>query len=90
VAFRVVRRAVEHDVADLVRLRAEMFRAMGNADHGDPGWQDSAGERFRRRMDDPRFCIVVVEANDEVVATAMAACVTRLPHHQRPKAVMSW
>ena len=81
---RVVRRADEHDVADLVRLRAEMFRAMGNPDHGDPGWQDSAGEWFRRRLDDQRFCLVVVEMNDEVVATAMGAVRDSAPSPAAP------
>lgn len=83
-ASRVVRRAVEHDLTDLVRLRAEMFRAMGNADHAEQRWQDSAREWFRHRLDDPRFRIVVVESNNEVVATAMGALRDSAPSPSAP------
>ncbi|MFP5021590.1 GNAT family N-acetyltransferase [Pseudonocardia phyllosphaerae] len=68
---RTVRRAVERDVPDLVRLRAEMFRAMGTPGHDAPSWQAAAAGWFTERIGDPRFCFAVVETGGAVVATAM-------------------
>ena len=71
VTTRRVRRAMAHDVEDVVRLRVEMFRAMGVPQHGSADWQAAAAEWFTRRLEDPRFCIVVVEVDGAVVATAL-------------------
>lgn len=68
-----VRRAVASDVAALVELRSEMFRAMGTSGVEHPGWRRSAQDWFRAHLDDPRVCIVVVQVGSRVVSTAMAA-----------------
>ncbi|ANY07943.1 GNAT family N-acetyltransferase [Pseudonocardia sp. HH130630-07] len=81
---RVLRRATTGDVADLVRLRAEMFRAMGSPDHDAPGWRAAAARWFTDRLDDPRVRIVVVEVGGRVVATAMGAVRDSAPAPSAP------
>ncbi|MEU6698660.1 GNAT family N-acetyltransferase [Pseudonocardia sp. NPDC046786] len=68
---RQIRRAAARDIEDVVRLRAEMFRAMEVSQHDATDWQAAAAEWLTRRLDDPRFCVMVVEVGGAVVATAM-------------------
>ncbi|WP_210414802.1 GNAT family N-acetyltransferase [Microlunatus elymi] len=69
---QVPRRAVGSDVAALVTLRAEMFKAMG-VDDGCEDWRANAHAWFRARIDDPAYGIFVVEHDGRVVACAVGA-----------------
>ena len=60
------------DVGALVRLRAEMFKAMG-VDDGSETWRSNAQAWFRERIDDPTYGIFVVERDGGVVACAVGA-----------------
>lgn len=73
VAGRLVRRAVVSDVPALVELRAEMFLAMRSAGVESSEWRTSAQDWFISHLDDARVCIVVVEVEQRLVSTAMAA-----------------
>ena len=67
-----VREATHGDVDALVSLRAEMFRAMGS-DTGDAAapWRTAAAEWFADHLDSERVFVAVVEADGQVVASAM-------------------
>lgn len=79
VTGRLVRRAVLSDVPALVELRAEMFLAMGSAGVESSEWRMSAQDWFISHLDDARVCIVVAEAGQRLVSTAMAAVRDRSP-----------
>lgn len=81
---RIVRRARLSDVPDLVELRAEMFRAMGTVDVEESAWQASAEDWFRAHLHDERVCIVIVEAGQRAVSTAMAAIRDSVPSPSAP------
>lgn len=66
------RRAGRGDVDTLVELRAEMFYAMGIT-NADDSWRARAREWFIARIDDPAYCLFVVEDTGQVVACAMGA-----------------
>ena len=83
-AGRVVRRASVSDVPVLVELRAEMFRAMRTAGVDCAGWRASAADWFAAHVNDPRVCIVIVEAGQRVVSTAMAAIRESAPSPNAP------
>lgn len=55
-----------------MRLRAEMFAAMGVAE-SDPGWRSRAADWFAARLDLDDYCFVVVEVDGAVVAGAAGA-----------------
>ena len=80
-AAPAVRDARASDVDELVRLRAEMYLAMG---HGTdvPGWRVAAAEAFHHRLaHDDDFLVVVVDAadGDGLVASATATVEHYLP-----------
>ena len=76
-----VRDASVRDVGELVRLRGEMFLAMGT-DLDVPGWREAAAEAFRRRLArDEDFLVVVVDGPD---ATGLVASATAGVEHYLP------
>ena len=72
VADVVVRSAHDRDVPALVELRGEMFKAMGVTEQ-DPSWRKQARLWFIERLENPSYCIVVIEAKGAVVACALGA-----------------
>nr|WP_179670295.1 GNAT family N-acetyltransferase [Nocardioides thalensis] len=68
----MVRKAATPDVDALVDLRAEMFAAMGVAGAGEQ-WRDHARRWFVERLDDPDYCLAVVEVDGSVVSCATGA-----------------
>ncbi|WGP06205.1 GNAT family N-acetyltransferase [Bacillus subtilis] len=68
----VVRSAHDRDVPALVELRGEMFTAMGVTEQ-DPAWREQARLWFIERLENPSYCIVVIEVTGAVVACAMGA-----------------
>lgn len=78
------REAKASDLQDLVRLRAEMFAAMGVADEK-PEWRANALEWFRRRIDDPGCGIFVLDHDGKVVACAMSALRDAAPSPSAPR-----
>lgn len=70
---RTVRRADIADVAVLVQLRTEMFAAMGSEHLHDREWQTAAHRWFVNHLTDAGVCIVAVEVEGRVVASAMGA-----------------
>lgn len=66
-----VRRAEARDADALVRLRAEMFAAMGVDDS--PHWRDRARKWFTDRIDHRDYGMFVLDDDGDVVACAVGA-----------------
>lgn len=79
-----VRSACERDVDALVRLRAEMFTAMGVTET-DGRWRENARQWFAARLHDEEHCFAVVEVDDRVVACAAGAIRDAAPSPGAPE-----
>lgn len=77
------RRATLDDVAALVELRVEMFRAMGAELEG-PDWREASRVWFAERIDHPDYGIFVVEPDGDVVASAVGAIRDAAPSPASP------
>jgi GNAT superfamily N-acetyltransferase len=80
----IVRRARAVDIDAVVELRAEMFEAMGIA-AGDAAWRDHARVWFEARIDDPRYCVAVVEVGGAVVSCALGSLRDAAPSPHAPE-----
>lgn len=80
---RTVRTATIDDVDDLVRLRVEMFAAMGVAVDG-TAWRESARVWFSERLDHPLHRLVVVEVDGSVLACAVGSVRDAMPSPSVP------
>ncbi len=78
-----VRLAVPSDAAELTRLRALMFAAMGTPD-GDPAWQQASTDAFVRRLGTPAFAAYVVEGRHGLLACGAGWVDEYLPSPQQP------
>ncbi len=79
-----LRRAEVADAAELTRLRAEMFRAMGT-DRPSPGWAAQCERAFARRLPDvDRFAAWLVDADGRVVCTGVGWVEEQLPSPGSP------
>lgn len=81
---RTVRQATLADVDALVRLRAEMFAAMGVPETGGE-WRAHARRWFADRIDDADYRLVVVEVDGEVVSCAVGAIRDAAPSPSVPE-----
>lgn len=82
--FVNVRRAVEHDIDDLVDLRAEMFSAMGTPEVSH-AWRGSAHSWYAQRLNNPSYGFFVVEMAGQVVSCAVAAIRDAAPSPGNPE-----
>jgi GNAT superfamily N-acetyltransferase len=74
-----LRRAVPGDAADLTRLRALMYEAMG-IDASAAAWRASCETAFTRRLAEPdRFAAFVVEAGGRLVSCGVGWMEEHLP-----------
>jgi hypothetical protein len=78
-----VRRAVEDDVAELVRLRALLFETLDddffNPPSGDDGWKDAFAAALTEQLTADTMRIVVVDGDDGLAACGVGTIELSLP-----------
>jgi GNAT superfamily N-acetyltransferase len=76
-----VRRAVEADIPELVRLRGVMFAAMDGVMDTTPGWEEPCADIFRVGLADGSIAAFVVDApdGDGLASCGVATVAARLP-----------
>ena len=62
-----------------------MFQDMGTSGSASPEWQDAAYQRFAARVASPDVCLIVVEVEDVVVASAMGTLREAAPSPLSPQ-----
>ncbi|MGV9267884.1 GNAT family N-acetyltransferase [Kitasatospora sp. NPDC003701] len=78
-----VRQAVEHDIAELVRLRALLFETLGGEYFqpaaGDDGWRTALTSTLTDRLTSDTLRILVVDGADGLAACGIGSVEQRLP-----------
>ncbi|WP_427385005.1 GNAT family N-acetyltransferase [Janibacter sp. G56] len=82
----VIRRAVAHDIATLVNLRALMYEAMGTSSDllAQREWQENAARWWQLRLAESDVNVTVAEVNGAVVASVMGQVIRRTPSPRNP------